>query len=170
MMQQLGKGVVGLVIWIFLYAVMVVFQPFIFQTQLAPLITVDPSEWISIYRKNTLVLAGVSGLSTFLWLGWALWKERKTLSTKQLNQNINFWLMLLSLQMFIALGFSYRYSQTIPEPMPAIWNTLFSLLNIFVFYWVTTAIITPGQLEESVPLSQIKILAIIREKINPWKE
>lgn len=170
MMQQLLKGVGGLVIWIFLYAVMVVFQPFIFQTQLAPLITVDPSEWMIIYRKNTLVLAGVSGLSTFLWLGWALWKERKTLSTKQLQQTMNFWWMLLGLQMSIALGgFSYRYSQTIPEPMPAIWNTLFSLLNIFVFYWVTTAIITPGQLEHSVPLSQIKILAIIREKINPWE-
>ncbi|WP_254172908.1 hypothetical protein [Planktothrix pseudagardhii] len=170
MKQQLLKGVVSLLIWTTLYAVMIIFQPFIFQTQWAPLTTVDPNEWMSIYRKKMLLLAGVSAFSTLLWLGWALWKERNILSAKQSQQTMYFWWMLLGLQMWIALFFSHQYSQTIPEFKPLLWSTLFSLLNIFVFYWVTTAIITPGQLEESVLLSQTKILESIRKKINPWGE
>jgi hypothetical protein len=167
MKQQLLKGVVGLLIWTALYALMLLFQPFIFQTQLAPLTTVDPNEWIeSTYRKNMLFLAVGSGLSTILWLGWAWWKDRYTIPPEQHQPETIFWWILLGLQIAIALSFSHQYSQTIPEFKPLLWSTLFSLLNIFVFYCVTTAIITPGQLKQSVPLSQTNTLASIREKID----
>jgi hypothetical protein len=171
MKQQLLKGVGGLVIWIVPYWILLSFQPFIFQTQWAPITAVDPYEWIeSTYRKNMLILAGVSGLSTVLWLGWAWWKDRNTIPTKQLKVEILFWAILLGLQIGIAFHFFYQYYKTIPEFKPVIWSALFSLLNIFVFYWVTTAIFTPGQLKDSVPLSQIKILSSIRKNIDSLEE
>jgi hypothetical protein len=171
MMQQLLKGIGCLVIWIVPYLILLFLQPFIFQTPWAPITAVDPYEWIeSTYRKNTLVLAGVSGLSTVLWLGWALWKNRNGIETKQLKLETFFWVILLVLQIGIAVRFSHQYFTTIPEPKPLLWSTLFSLLNIFVFYWVTTAIITPGQLKGAVPLSEIEILESIGKLINPWGE
>jgi hypothetical protein len=151
-LKEIAKiALVGVMGAVLMFAI----QPLIFSTPLAPLRSVNRVEWVkNNYPPGATIIFLACLIATIIWYCLALVLSQKAHTNESLKNMTWVWVTFFLVPIAgLATWSLYEYAKTSYEALPAL--IIFWVLDVFLIFWLGTAISSPGSFQNVVPLSEI---------------